>query len=252
LFLTEKKFLSLKKSQFSKGVSENQPGEMKILIVGSGKLANALLEADFSSQPVERIKWDEAVLPINEYVVVVHAGSGRQLKECLDFCGRTKSPLIELSTGLGTEKIKPDFPLIICPNTSILLLKTLHALKSIALYFQNNIITITESHQSSKTSESATAHAFAKILNVPAGNIISIRDPEIQIRGLGIPEEYLNKLAFHRIQIVDGNDTVTIETKVLGHYSYAEGVRKIINAVIKHDFENRVHTVLDLIEANWL
>jgi 4-hydroxy-tetrahydrodipicolinate reductase len=182
----------------------------------------------------------------------VHAGSGRQLNESLDFCERTNSIFIELSTGLGTERIRPDLPLIICPNTSILLLKTLHALKSIAGYFQNNTITITESHQSSKTSEPGTTHAFARILNVPAENIISIRDPEIQMRGLGILEKYLNKHAFHRIQMADGNDTVTIETKVLGHDSYVEGVRKIINSVIKHNFENRVYTVLDLIEANWL
>lgn len=225
---------------------------MKILIVGSGKLAKALLEADFSSQPVERMKWDEAVQPVIAPAVLVHAGSGRQLKECLDFCNRTKSPLIELSTGLGSEKIIPDFPLIICPNTSILLLKTLHAMKSIAGYFQNITITITESHQSAKTSEPGTAHAFAKILNVPAENIISIRDPEIQMRGLGIPEEYLNKHAFHRIQMADNNDTVTIETKVLGYNSYVEGVKKIIDAVSHHKFENRVYTVLEFIDAGWL
>ena len=225
---------------------------MKILIVGSGKLAKALLEADDSSRPVERIKWNEADLSLIQRRVIVHAGSGRQLKECLDYCSRTKSPLIELSTGLGTEKIKPDFPLIICPNTSILLLKTLYALKSIAGYFQNNTITITESHQSAKTSEPGTAHAFAKILNVPAENIISIRDPEIQMRGLGIPEEYLNKHAFHRIQMSEGNDTVTIETKVLGHNSYVEGVKKIIEILINHPFENRLYTVFELIDTNRL
>jgi 4-hydroxy-tetrahydrodipicolinate reductase len=225
---------------------------MKILIVGSGKLAKELLDGDYSSQPAQWIKWDQAVTPLTEKAIIVHAGSGHQLKECLDFCERTGSTFIELSTGLGTEKISPDFPLIICPNTSILLLKTLFALKSIAGYFRNYIITITESHQSAKTSEPGTALAFARILNVPVENIISIRDPEIQMRGLGIPEEYLNKHAFHRIQTTDGHDTVTIETKVLGHDSYVEGVRKIIDVVISHDFENRIYTVLDLIDANWL
>lgn len=183
---------------------------------------------------------------------MVHAGSGRQLKECLAFCERTKSVFIELSTGLETEKMNPDFPLIICPNTSILLLKTLNMIKVNGGYFENYQISITESHQSTKTTEPGTAYAFANALKFPADKIISIRDTEIQRDKIGIPKEYLDKHAYHKIVFKDGRDEVTIETKVLGHDSYAHGVKTIVEAVLKHNLENKKYTILDLIDANML
>lgn len=52
--------------------------------------------------------------------------------------------------------------------------------------------------------------------------------------------------------ISDGSDEVTIQTKVLGHDSYAQGVRTIVEAVLKHGLENKRYTVLDLVEGNLL
>lgn len=225
---------------------------MKIFIVGSGKLANAILTAELSFQSCEIIKWKTHFQTLNEQAIIVHAGSGRELKECIEFCERTKSILIELSTGLETEKMNPNFPLIICPNTSILLLKTLNMLKLNGRYFKNYKISITESHQSTKTTEPGTAYAFANSLKYPLDKIISIRDPKLQLDKIGIPREYLDKHAYHKIVINDGSDEVTIETKVLGHDSYAKGVNMIIKAVLKNSFENKKQTILELIDRNLL
>src|SRR5688572_18980100 len=115
---------------------------MKIFIVGSGKLANALLASNLSFPSCEVVQWNTTHQTHNEKAIVVHAGSGRQLKECIAFCERTASVFIELSTGLETEKLSPDFPLIICPNTSILLLKTLHVFKTFGSYFKDYQISI--------------------------------------------------------------------------------------------------------------
>ncbi len=225
---------------------------MKIFIAGSGKLANAILTSGLSIQSCEILKWETPDLTLNEKGIIVHAGSGRQLKECFEFCERTKSLFIELSTGLETETMNPDFPLIICPNTSILLLKTLSILNSFGRYFENYEISITESHQSTKKTEPGTAYAIAKSLKFPRAKIVSIRDPEIQQNKIGIPKEYLDKHAYHKIVIKDGSDEVTLETKVLGHDSYANGIKTIIETVLKYRLENKKYTILDLIDQNML
>lgn len=222
--------------------------ETNIFIVGSGKLAFAILNSNLTLQSAKILKWETTYKNSNEKAIIVHAGSGRQLKECFEFCERTESVFIELSTGLETEKINPDFPLIICPNTSILILKTLIMLKTSGRHFENYQISITESHQSTKRTEPGTAYAFANSLNFPVDKIESIRDPQIQQNKIGIPNEFLDKHAWHKITIKDENDEVTIETKVLGHASYASGVRTIIESVLNNSLENKKYTVFDLIE----
>ena len=225
---------------------------MKIFVVGSGKLANAILTSNLSFQSSEIVKWETRYQALPEKAIIVHAGSGRQLKECIEFCQRTKSVFIELSTGLETEKMEPDFPLVICPNTSILLLKTLNIMKLNGKYFENYEISIMESHQSTKKTEPGTAYAFANSLKFPLDKIVSIRDPGIQRDNIGIPKEYLDKHAYHKIVIKDGVDEVTIETRILGHNSYANGVKTIIETVLKYSLENKRYMILDLIDNNML
>jgi dihydrodipicolinate reductase len=230
----------------------NKVNKKKIFIVGSGRLANSILSSKLSFQDCDVIKWENQHQALNESCLIIHGGSGRQLNECLEFCSKTKSVLIELATGLKTERITPDFPLIICPNTSILLLKTLRMIKLSGAKFENYTISITESHQSTKSTEPGTAFHFADALKVPHEKIISVRDPQIQQNKIGIPYDFLDRHAYHKIVIKDNNDEVTIETKVLGHDSYANGVGKIITACISNNLENKRYTVFDLIENEML
>lgn len=223
---------------------------MDIFIVGSGKLASALLSSPISIPFCEIKPWDSSFQGLQERAIVVHAGSGRQLTECLTFCSRTKSIFIELSTGLETEKMALDFPMVLCPNTSILVLKTLHAIKALGTHSSDYVISILESHQATKQTEPGTAYAFAKALHFPVAKIVSVRDPVVQEKELGIPREYLDKHAYHKITLGGHQEEVTIETKVLGHRSYAGGVEKIVKAVMNNPLENRRYTVLELIERN--
>ena len=221
---------------------------MNVFIVGSGKLANAILTSDFSRQSCSNVlKWDIKFQHMQERAIVVHAGSGRQLQECIEFCSKSKSVLIELSTGLKTEDIEPDFPLIICPNTSILVLSTLKIIGVNSRYLEGCEISIMESHQSTKTTEAGTAIAFANALKLPLDRIKSIRDPETQENEIKIPKEYLSKHAFHKILIKDGDEEITIETKVLGHSSYTKGIKKIIEAILKSDLINKTYNVWEII-----
>jgi 4-hydroxy-tetrahydrodipicolinate reductase len=220
----------------------------KIFIVGSGKLANSILASNLSFSSCEVIKWENQYQALNDNSIIVHAGSGRQLNECLEFCSRTKSTFIELSTGLKSELLTPDFPLIICPNTSILLIKTLRMMELFGSSFENYDISIIESHQSTKSTEPGTAFNFANSLKVPRERIISVRDPQIQQNEIGIPQVFLSRHAYHKIVIKDNDDELTIETKVLGHDSYTKGVGKIIATCISHNLENKRYTVLDLVD----
>lgn len=225
---------------------------MNIYLVGSGKLASAISAAELSFPSGKILKWESSHQSLTEKAIIVHAGSGRQLQECISFCRRTDSILVELSTGLETEKMDSDFTLIVCPNTSILLLKILNIVKTFGHYFENNKISILESHQSTKTSEPGTAYNFARSLKFPIDKIKSIRDTETQLNQIEIPKEFLDKHAYHKIVIEDDTDQITIETKVLGHGSYAHGLNKILDAVLNNSFEKRRYTVLDLIEKNLL
>ena len=224
-----------------------QNKQINIFVVGSGKLANTLLTSNLSLPLCNISKWESKFQILEEKAIVIHAGSGRQLEECFKFCSRTKSVFIELATGLKTEKEELDFPLIICHNTSILVLKTLSILNAFGRDFNDYEISIIESHQSAKATEPATAYAFADSLKYPKDKIVSIRKDEIQRDIIRIPEEYLSKHAYHKISIRDGNGEIIIETKVLGHDSYVKGVKKIIEAVLKSNLENRKYTVLEII-----
>lgn len=225
---------------------------MKIIVVGSGRLAKAILSANLSFPSCEVLPWEKEYSFLDERVILLHAGSGRQLRECIEFCERSNSTFIELSTGLETEKMNPDFTLIVCPNTSVLVLKVVNMLKHSGHYFQNNDISITESHQASKTSSPGTAVNFAHSLNVPPEKILSIRDPAEQLNKIGISQKYLDGHAYHKIVIRDGLDEVTVETKVMGHDSYTHGVRRIVEAVINHTFDKKRYSVVDLINDNML
>lgn len=220
---------------------------MNIFIVGSGKLANTILASDLSFASCNILKWESEYQNLEEKAIVIHAGSGRQLKECIEFCSKTKSAFIELSTGLKTEDIEPDFPLIICPNTSMLVLNMLKMIGANGSSLESYEISITESHQSAKTTEAGTAIAFANALKFPLDKIKSIRDLEIKKNEIKIPNEYLSKHAYHKIVIKDSDDEIAIETKVLGYKSYAKGVRKIIETVLKSDLRDRKYIVWEII-----
>lgn len=126
------------------------------------------------------------------------------------------------------------------------MLRILNIINANGRYLENYEISITESHQSTKETEPGTAYALANSLKFPIDKIVSIRDPDIQQNRIGIPQKYLYKHAYHKIVIKDGNDEVTIETKVLGHDSYAKGVKAIIETILKWRLENKRYSVLDL------
>lgn len=224
----------------------------KIIIVGSGKLANAVYEALSSRNEPLVTRWESVAAPSKQKAILVHAGSGRQLHDVFAFCHTTGSVFVELSTGTETLGKEFTFPVVICSNTSILLVKFLSMWKHFGDLSGNCHISILESHQANKKSLPGTAVEMAKSIGFPTEEIRSIREPEIQSAQLGIPEEFLSKHAYHKIRISDGSVSIQVETKVLGHDSYAEGVQRIISAIKKVQLEKRKHQITEFAENGWI
>jgi len=218
-----------------------------IIIVGNGKLSNSLL----NGLP-EYIKdcnadlWENNSLYPDDEKVIVHIGSGRQLSEVISFCESTGTPLIQGSTEVKGDYSDAAFTFVDSPNFNLLILKFMHMIKEYGFHFQNNNISITESHQESKKSLPGTAIEFAKSLGVDPGTIITIRDPEVQEKGYNIPREFLHLHAFHEINIGDGSTSINFQTLVKGHDSYITGLAAIINTL--ENLDDRYYHIMDLLD----
>lgn len=223
---------------------------MNVFIVGAGKLAHELLgqSAKFDGSKVH--PW---LARGGEHgrSVVVHAGSGRELPEVCSFCHETGSPLLELSTGsmLGAFS---GFTVVICANTNILMLKFMSMLRTSGYLFRGSRISLTESHQATKTSVPGTALHIAQSLGLEESDVASIRDPDYQHAVLGFPAAHLERHAFHEVVIESGGCTVKLQSRVDGPAPYVEGVASIVRAVSLHPIENRLYDVTELIELGWL
>lgn len=223
---------------------------MQVIVVGAGKLAKELLGALNVAGTV--VPWSGAVACGAERSVVVHAGSGRELDAVVAFCSSTQSPLIELSTGSDLEHGAPGFPVIVCPNTNILMLKFMGMLDHSGHLFRNQRVRLIESHQAQKTSVPGTAVSMAHALGLHAGDIESVRDVEVQRKALCIPDEHLPRHAYHQILIDDGLCSVRLETRVYGESPYAHGVAQIIAAVQSQALDSRHYSVMEFVDNGWL
>lgn len=224
---------------------------MVVIVVGSGKLAKELLNELPGASNAQVVAWTDAA-GSNRRCVVVHAGSGRELKDAVSFCRETGSILVELATGSDIENIEIDFPVVVCPNTNILMLKFLAMLAASGHHFRNYKINIAESHQAGKSSVPGTAVAMADSLGLPREKILSIRDPQEQREALQIPSEYLARHAYHRIEIEDHVGRIVLETKVCGPAPYADGLARILSALRSNTLENRRYNVMEFIENGWV
>jgi 4-hydroxy-tetrahydrodipicolinate reductase len=224
---------------------------MQVYIAGTGKLATELLEGLRPEGGLTLARWS---CPPDTKLksIVVHAGSGREMDAIKAFCSSTTSVLVELSTGSSLEGTHPDFPVILCPNTNILMLKFMRMLALAGPMFKACKIQITESHQASKTSVPGTAVQMADSLGVDPRDIVSVRDASRQLNTFDIPEEHLARHAFHQITIEDGPCSISMETKIYGAAPYVSGVQKIIEALAHRALEARVHDISEFIEQDWI
>lgn len=224
---------------------------MQVTVVGSGKLATELMERLELPEGMTLRAWRDKG-PAAGAAFVVHAGSGRELAQVTAYCQRTGATLLELSTGSVLEEGCPGFPVVLCPNTNILMLKFMSMLAASGHLFRGYDIDLQESHQHGKTSAPGTALALAQSLGLKPESIASERDPSRQMDVLAVPREHLTRHAVHRIRISDGVCTLNLESRVLGGAPYARGVGLLLRALRTRTLERRLYRVEELISAGWL
>jgi len=218
----------------------------EIVIVGRGKLANAIIERFpvYSDIPVREY---ESGMSVSADSVFVHIGSGRQYEESLNIAMENNSSFIQAATEKDIPMERPeagDFRFIAAPNLDLNIIRLFHILAQSGGLFAGEKISITESHQSVKTSKAGTAVKMAHYLDYPQENIISVRDPEVQ-KSLNISN--MNQHAFHRVVIGDADSSITIETKIEGAEGYVKGLAEIVEAVFR--LENGIHEIEDMVQA---
>jgi len=218
-----------------------------ILVVGRGKLAEELLEGLKGPAISRVVRWHDRDGMERGACMVVHAGSGRELREVVEFCSATGSALLNLSTGDAQFPSAPDFPLVLCPNVNMPMLRFMAMVKRASGYFRGQDIRITESHQASKRTKPGTAIHLANSLGVPETGIRSVRDPEAQREVLGIPSEFLDRHAYHEIVISDPEVEIRLETRVLGKSAYASGLAKVIELVAANRLRPGCYDIIDLL-----
>lgn len=221
---------------------------MNIFIVGSGKLANELLD---KMKGESAIAW-ENIKNHEERSIVIHAGSGREVEKVIAYCQKTGSILVELATGSAIEKMKPGFPVVLCPNINILMLKFMNMISKCGTMFKGYNINVVESHQSEKTSTPGTAIFIANALGLSEAHVKSIRKSDEQKGLLNIPEEHLQRHAVHQITIQNEVCSISMETRVYGASPYASGVSQLIGVLGANKLENRVYLINEFIEMGWL
>ncbi|CAE6722801.1 dihydrodipicolinate reductase C-terminal domain-containing protein [Paraburkholderia nemoris] len=224
---------------------------MQVIIAGAGKLATELLASHELNDNYHTISWADRK-ETNSASIVVHAGSGRELPAVIAYCRSTKSTLIELSTGSDVEVEPFDFPVVLCANTNILMLKFMSMLETSGHLFRGYKVRLVESHQAAKTSVPGTALNIAQSIGQTANSIVSVRDPKIQCRELKIPDDQLTRHAFHQIRIEDGGSSLLLESRVYGTSPYADGVSRIIEVVCHNGLEHRLYSVMELVKNGWL
>lgn len=224
---------------------------MLVAVAGSGRLAKELLANLEPPEDMVLQAWRDMEAGSGASIVV-HAGSGRELAQIVRYCEGAQATLVELSTGSAIEGITPSFPVLLCPNTNILMLKFMSMVAACGPWFSGYEVSIQESHQSAKTSAPGTALALARSLGLPADAIESERSRERQASVFDVPPEHLDRHAVHRIGVRDEGCTITLEARVIAAAPYARGVGQLLRALQSRRLGPGLHRVEDMVKTGWL
>jgi len=167
-------------------ITSTNETDMQTIVVGAGRMAREILDGFRGPYAIEVAEWATASESAGPSIVI-HAGSGRELEDVVAFCERTNSTLVEVATGSAIENRAVPFPVVLCPNTNILMLKFMVMVARSSGLFKGCRIGLTESHQAAKTSTPGTAVGVAHSLGLPSDQIRSVRDPVEQAQVLGHP-----------------------------------------------------------------
>ena len=206
--------------------------EIQILICGHGNMAAELERVCLLQPNVKPIRFESRALrnPLAGNIVAVHFGGGSQLLKLIEFCDAHAggAPIIQGSTsGPNMPKLpeNPPVTIINAPNLALPIIKLFGLLSQLREIFDSSKmkISVKESHQESKKTVPGTAVKFAEGLGIPKEEIISVRDPAVQLKQLGVLPQFLGGHGYHFIVADGGGVEIDLSTKINGREAYALG-----------------------------
>ncbi len=134
-----------------------------------------------------------------------------------------------------------------------------YAAQSFPDLFKGYALTVRESHQKGKADTSGTAKAMVKVFNqlgvsFSANEIIREREPDVQHKTWGIPEEHLKGHGWHTYTLTSEDSTVHFEFthNVNGRDVYAQGTLDAVRYLhdkIKQGAKGHIYTMTDVLKA---
>jgi len=125
--------------------------------------------------------------------------------------------------------------------------------------FNGYTLTVRESHQKGKADTSGTAKAMVKVFNqlgvaFSENEIIKEREPDVQHKEWGVPEEHLKGHGWHTYTLTSEDRTVRFEFthNVNGRDVYAQGTLDAIMYLhdkVKQRAQGRIYTMTDVLKA---
>lgn len=221
---------------------------MNLLIDGNGQMATLFLK-ECRERKVDHLHFmteDEGeTLVIPQHLtqhdgksnIAIHMGKGRRLKQLVEFCSASGTPLIQFSTHAECQGIGSDgkFIMVHAPQTALLILATIMGMGDLARSMDGLGLTrktfVAETHQITKKSLPGTAAQMAEAVGIPRSEIASIRDVATQL-SLGVPTSSLDGHGHHFVHFVSDDVHVRISTHVNGRMAYVKGVLFLANALL--------------------
>lgn len=197
--------------------------------------------------------------------IIVDFSKGSPERNCELFC-KCNVPFVMGTTGGDIEAMKKmvensNISAVIASNMAspVVVIQAMleYAAKNFPDVFSGYSLKIAESHQEMKIDTSGTAIVFEELLNVMGAisdkdGILSIRDPLIQKRLCGIPEEHLKGHGHHEYVLIsrDGTVHLGISHNIDGRNAYVDGAIEAIRFLAKKRCESgKVFSMIDVLKG---
>jgi len=267
----------------AKGISIDDSGKyslMKIALTGPnqpislklGDLDIGLIDPTEHERILSELTKDSQLEKV-DYIIDACKGAGVANENAEKYC-KHQIPFVMLSTGADyklIEKLAEETktPCVAYPNMDIRIVTWMAGIEymaqNYALAFTNSKISLAETHQADKINAegkpetSGTMKSMLKHISALAGeeltlsNILSIRDPNIQAKIIGVPENWLGWHAYHFFKIYNEHDNVEDSEELIfkrhGGECYRRGTMVALDFLIENKNKKYFNTMIDVLKG---
>jgi len=201
------------------------------------------------------------------YIIDFCKGEGVANTNAKMYCDNN-IPFVMGSTGADYDLIKrlsaeADNPCVAYPNMDVRIVTWMAGIQYIAENFSGAFegakVELWESHQADKKDTSGTMkktlEALAKLSSseMSEGDITKIRDPFVQAKQVGVPENWTGWHAYHLFRIFNEHDGVRDSEELIfkrhGGECYRQGAMKALDFLVSCKYAKPFNTMIDVIKT---